>query len=234
MKLDRHRELRAALAGDALPDPETLKSLTVAIADPPGDHLSARVRYNLACYFADSDDSAAAYAQLALIAADESLAVRAQSDPAFHALRKDGVRWAKVFGGPRELADIAAIGPSYAAKLSVYKIRSPSGLLKETATARRRDDLAQKLGLPASLVLRWREAILLRSLEGIGTGGSNLLTDANIESVKGLAQWPSPDTLSSLLAAMNVVTHRLDVTPDSKLCMAWIESAKKYIAANRP
>jgi len=89
---------------------------------------------------------------------------------------------------PYKVIDIEGIGPTYAAKLNELGIFSTSDLLEKGGTKKGRTEIAEKTGIPESLVLTWVNHADLFRIKGVASQFSELLEAAGVDSVKEFAK----------------------------------------------
>ncbi len=88
---------------------------------------------------------------------------------------------------PYKVIDIEGIGPTYAGKLNDLGLFSTTDLLEKGATKKGRVDIAEKTGIPESLILTWVNHADLFRVKGIASQFSELLEAAGVDSVKEFA-----------------------------------------------
>ena len=88
---------------------------------------------------------------------------------------------------PYKVIDIEGIGPTYAGKLNELEIYSTTDLLKAGATKKDRMEIAEKTGIPESLILTWVNHADLFRIKGVASQFSELLEAAGVDTVKEFA-----------------------------------------------
>jgi len=88
---------------------------------------------------------------------------------------------------PYKVIDIEGIGPTYAGKLNELGIYSTTDLLKAGATKKDRMEIAEKTGIPESLILTWVNHADLFRIKGVASQFSELLEAAGVDTVKEFA-----------------------------------------------
>lgn len=88
---------------------------------------------------------------------------------------------------PYKVIDIEGIGPTYAEKLGRIGINTTSDLLQYGGKKKDRVDLADKTGIPESLILTWVNHADLMRIKGVAGQISELLEAAGVDSVKEFA-----------------------------------------------
>jgi hypothetical protein len=103
---------------------------------------------------------------------------------------------------PYKVIDIEGIGPTYAGKLNELGIFSTGDLLEKGGTKKGRGNIAEKTGIPESLVLTWVNHADLFRVKGIASQFSELLEAAGVDSVKEFAK-RVPENLHAKLIETN-------------------------------
>jgi predicted flap endonuclease-1-like 5' DNA nuclease len=98
--------------------------------------------------------------------------------------------------------DIEGIGSNYAEKLQALGISSTDDLLEKGATKRGRQAIAEKTGIPESLVLTWVNHADLFRVKGVAGQFAELLEAAGVDSVKEFAS-RNAESLREKLAETN-------------------------------
>jgi len=88
---------------------------------------------------------------------------------------------------PYKVIDIEGIGPTYAGKLNELGIFSTTDLLKAGASKKDRTEIAEKTGIPESLILTWVNHADLFRIKGVASQFSELLEAAGVDTVKEFA-----------------------------------------------
>lgn len=88
---------------------------------------------------------------------------------------------------PYKVVDIEGIGTTYAAKLNELGILSTTDLLDSGGTKKGRISIAEKTGIPESLILTWVNHADLFRIKGIASQFSELLEAAGVDTVKEFA-----------------------------------------------
>ncbi|MGB4772136.1 MAG: DUF4332 domain-containing protein [Chitinophagaceae bacterium] len=88
---------------------------------------------------------------------------------------------------PYKVIDIEGIGPTYAEKLGRIGINTTSDLLQYGGKKSDRVALADKTGIPESLILTWVNHADLMRIKGVAGQISELLEAAGVDSVKEFA-----------------------------------------------
>ena len=125
-----------------------------------------------------------------------------------------------------KIIDVEGIGPIYAQRLSAIGIKTTNKLLKKGATPQGRDDLAQKTGISADLILEWVNHADLFRIKGVGEEYSDLLEEAGVDTVPQLAQ-RNPDNLYAALKQTNEAKKLVRQLPSKRQVADWVQQAKQ-------
>ena len=107
---------------------------------------------------------------------------------------------------------IEGIGPVYAAKLKEIGILFVSDLLDAGASRKGREELVEKTGISAALVLKWVNMADLMRISGVGEEYSELLEAAGVDTVKELRN-RNPENLYQAMLQANRAAQ--DGAPDA-------------------
>jgi predicted flap endonuclease-1-like 5' DNA nuclease len=122
--------------------------------------------------------------------------------------------------------DIEGIGPHYAEVLKTKGgIRTTEGLLKACATAKGRQDMAEKTGISGKLILEWTNLADLMRIKGVGEEYSDLLEEAGVDTVKEL-KMRVPKNLHDKMAEVNNAKNLVRRLPTLHMVESWVEQAK--------
>ncbi len=125
-----------------------------------------------------------------------------------------------------KIAAVEGIGEAYAQKLLAAGIATVEALLKAGASPKGRQELCDKTGIAASLILEWVNRVDLFRIKGIGEEYSDLLEAAGVDTVPELAQ-RNAENLFQKLAAVNQEKKRVRKLPTQAQVGDWVEQAKK-------
>jgi hypothetical protein len=128
-----------------------------------------------------------------------------------------------------QLQELKTIPSEIVARLSLNGINTPQGLLAVSATGQQRDELAANLNVPVGEVVQWNNIAELAELKGMGTAHANLLVQAGIDSVAGLAKQDPATLYRTLLAHYQ---GKQTTPPREAIIRIWIRAAKKEIKNN--
>ncbi len=124
------------------------------------------------------------------------------------------------------IVDIEGIGPVYAKKLAEAGIKTSENLLNSGATEKMRDDLAEKTGIGAKLILEWVNLADLCRIKGVGQEYSDLLEETGVDTIVELAK-RVPENLHAKILEVNGVKKLVRRPPPLSSVKNWIEQAKK-------
>ena len=125
-----------------------------------------------------------------------------------------------------KIEDIEGIGPKYAKILRENGVKTTGRLLKDGASKKGRQDLAEKTGISEKLVLEWVNLADLMRIKGIGEEYSDLLEEAGVDSVKELRN-RRPDNLFQAITETNQKKKLVRRPPSLKEVTNWVEQAKQ-------
>jgi len=125
-----------------------------------------------------------------------------------------------------KIVDIEGIGPVYAKKLAEAGIKTSENLLNSGATEKMRDDLAEKTGIGAKLILEWVNLADLCRIKGVGQEYSDLLEETGVDTIVELAK-RVPENLHAKILEVNGVKKLVRRPPPLSSVKNWIEQAKK-------
>jgi predicted flap endonuclease-1-like 5' DNA nuclease len=125
-----------------------------------------------------------------------------------------------------KVIDIEGIGPVYAKKLGEAGIKTTDDLLKAGATAKGREELANKAGIDVKLILEWVNRSDLYRIKGVGQEYSDLLENAGVDTVVELTN-RVPENLLAKMLEVNAAKKLVRRPPPISSVKNWIEQAKK-------
>ncbi len=120
---------------------------------------------------------------------------------------------------------IEGIGPTYGAKLKEIGILVVADLLTSGASRRGREELVEKTGISAALILKWVNMADLMRISGIGEEYSELLEAAGVDTVKELRN-RVPENLYQAMLNANSQRQLVRRTPHLSEVQSWVEQAK--------
>ena len=124
-----------------------------------------------------------------------------------------------------KIIDIEGIGPVYAEKFIAIGVKTVERLLKEGATPKGRQDLADKTGISRTLILEWVNHADLYRIKGVAEEYSDLLEEAGVDTVPELAQ-RNPENLYAALVEINKAKKLVRKLPSPRQVADWVEQAK--------
>ena len=124
------------------------------------------------------------------------------------------------------IAKIEGIGPKYAEILRKHGIKTTERLLKDGASKKGRQALAEKTGLSEKLVLEWVNLSDLMRIKGVGEEYSDLLEEAGVDTVKELRN-RNAENLFKAVTETNQKKKLVRRPPSQKEITNWVKQAKK-------
>ncbi len=124
-----------------------------------------------------------------------------------------------------KLVAVEGIGEVYAQKLLAAGIATVEALLEVGASPKGREQLCDKTGIAASLILEWVNRVDLFRIKGVGEEYSDLLEVAGVDTVPELAQRNAENLYQKLVAA-NQEKKRVRKLPTQAQVGDWIAQAK--------
>jgi len=124
-----------------------------------------------------------------------------------------------------KIEKVEGIGPTYAEKLGAAGINTTDDLLDAGATPTGREELAEKTGISAKLILEWVNLSDLFRIKGVGEEYSDLLEEAGVDTVAELAR-RNPENLHAKILAVNEEKSLVRRPPTMSQVQSWIEQAK--------
>ena len=124
-----------------------------------------------------------------------------------------------------KITTIEGIGNAYAEKLETAGISTTDSLLECGASAKGRQEIAEKSGLSEKLVLRWVNMCDLFRIKGVGEEYADLLEAAGVDTVPELAQ-RNAENLAAKMLEVNSEKKLVRLTPSSAAVSKWVEHAK--------
>lgn len=124
------------------------------------------------------------------------------------------------------IIEIEGIGEVYRSKMQKYGIKTVEKLLKEGASAKGREKIAEGTGISKSLILEWVNHADLWRITGVGEEYSDLLEEAGVDTVVELAQ-RNPTNLYQTMMEVNQAKKLVRRMPSARQVEAWVAQAKK-------
>lgn len=123
------------------------------------------------------------------------------------------------------LLSIEGIGEKYAQALKGAGVETAEALLKQGSTPKGREELANKSGLSAKMILEWVNHVDLFRIKGVGEEYADLLEEAGVDTVVELAQRKA-DNLFKKMVEVNEAKKLVRKLPTQAQVAGWIEQAK--------
>lgn len=124
-----------------------------------------------------------------------------------------------------KIEDIEGIGEVYGSKLRAKDITSTNALLDVAGSKKGRISLAEKTGLPESLILTWVNHSDLMRINGVGGQFAELLEAAGVDTVKEFAT-RNPENLHEKMLETNNSNGLSGRVPSAEMLKEMIEQAK--------
>jgi PAS domain S-box-containing protein len=121
---------------------------------------------------------------------------------------------------------IEGIGPVYAQKLLAVGVKTTQDLLDQGFNRKGREDLVEKTGISATLVLKWVNMADMMRIRGVGEEYSELLEKAGVDTVKELRN-RNPKNLHEALVQANEAHKLVRRLPTLSEVESWIKEAKE-------
>jgi predicted flap endonuclease-1-like 5' DNA nuclease len=125
-----------------------------------------------------------------------------------------------------DVKQIEGIGVTYGDKLATLEIHTISDLLEKGGTKSGRQHIAEKSGIPESLILTWVNHADLMRIEGIAGQYSELLEAAGVDTVKEFAH-RNAENLHEKMKEVNDQYGLAGKVPSVETLTHMIEQAKK-------
>jgi predicted flap endonuclease-1-like 5' DNA nuclease len=127
----------------------------------------------------------------------------------------------------KRIREIDGIAPNYATqKLKNIGIRTVQNLLDKGCTINGRKEMAQKTGIPETLILEWVNMADLFRIEEVGEEHLDLLKEAGVDTVVELSKRIPEDLHAKLKEEKEKLAHFRQL-PSLEMVRKWIEQAKK-------
>ena len=127
----------------------------------------------------------------------------------------------------KRLRQIDGIAPNYATqKLKNIGICTVQNLLDKGCTRNGREEIAQKAGIPETLILEWVNMADLLRIEEVGEEDLDLLKEAGVNTVVELSKRIPEDLHAKLKEEKGKRAHFRQL-PSLEMVRKWIEQARK-------
>lgn len=123
------------------------------------------------------------------------------------------------------ILDIEGIGPAFAEKLEKANIKTVEGLLKDGATKKGRQAIAEASGIDEGKILTWVNMADLFRIKGVASQFAELLVAAGVDTVKEL-RTRNAANLHAKLEEINAEKKLTRVVPSAEKVADYIEQAK--------
>lgn len=123
------------------------------------------------------------------------------------------------------IRDIEGIGDVIATKYEEAGVKTVEKLLEAGASAKGREELAEKTGLSTKQILEHVNRADLARIKGVGSEYADLLEAAGVDSVPELAQRNAAN-LHAKMAEVNEAKKLVRSLPSESAVEGWVEQAK--------
>jgi predicted flap endonuclease-1-like 5' DNA nuclease len=125
----------------------------------------------------------------------------------------------------KKIIDIEGVGKVYSRKLQDAGISTVEQLLKQGATPKGRDAIAEKTGIAHARILRWVNHSDLDRIVGVAEQFSELLEAAGVDSVPELSHRVAKN-LHAKMVEVNEKKQLVRRVPSVSQISSWIEQCK--------
>jgi len=125
-----------------------------------------------------------------------------------------------------KIIDIEGIGATVAQKLKKAGVATTQSLLKQGATSKGRNVIAEKSGFSEKQILEWVNRADLFRIKGVGGQYSDLLEKAGVDTVPELANRKAKN-LYQKMTEVNLQKHLVRGLPSVSQVEEWIRQAKQ-------
>ena len=125
-----------------------------------------------------------------------------------------------------KLLRVEGIGEEYAQKLSDAGVKTTNALLKQGATPKGRQEIAENSGISETLILVWVNHVDLFRIKGVFEEYADLLEEAGVDTVMELAQ-RNPENLYKKLVEVNEQKKLVRQLPGKSQVENWVAQAKQ-------
>jgi predicted flap endonuclease-1-like 5' DNA nuclease len=124
------------------------------------------------------------------------------------------------------LETVEGIGKKYAKKLREVGVPTLNALLEMGSTRKGREEIAERSGISAKLILEWVNHVDLFRIDGVGEEYADLLEEAGVDTVPELAQ-RKPANLYKKMVEVNDQKKLVRKLPAASQVEGWVAQAKK-------
>ena len=121
---------------------------------------------------------------------------------------------------------IEGIGPVYAQTLLAVGIKTTAELLEQGKSRKGREELVEKTGISATLMLKWVNMADMMRISGVGEEYSELLEKAGVDTVKELRN-RLPEHLHQAMIEANEIHKLVRRLPHLSEVEKWVKEAKE-------
>jgi hypothetical protein len=126
----------------------------------------------------------------------------------------------------KSLKNLDGLSPEVIESLRSAGIRTSDRLLDATKSAKDREALSQKTGIPPRELLRFANLADKLRVKGLGMGYAELLCRVGVDTVREL-KYRNPAKLAAAMREENDKRKLVRLVPTEKAVGRWVEAAKK-------
>jgi predicted flap endonuclease-1-like 5' DNA nuclease len=126
----------------------------------------------------------------------------------------------------QDIQTVSGIGPVYGEKLRAANILNPLLLLRNGATAKGRQQIAEETGISEKMILKWVNYVDLYRIKGVSEAYAELLEAAGVDTVPELAN-RNPNNLHARLLEVIEQKRAFREPPTLEMVESWVAQAKK-------
>jgi predicted flap endonuclease-1-like 5' DNA nuclease len=126
----------------------------------------------------------------------------------------------------QDIQTVSGIGPVYGEKLRAANVLNPLLLLRNGATTKGRQQIAEDTGISEKLILKWVNYVDLYRIKGVSEAYAELLEAAGVDTVPELAN-RNPQNLHVKLLEVIEEKRSFREPPTLAMVESWVAQAKK-------
>jgi predicted flap endonuclease-1-like 5' DNA nuclease len=126
----------------------------------------------------------------------------------------------------QDIESVMGIGPVYGAKLREAGITAPLLLLRNGATSKGRQQIANNTEISEKMILKWVNYVDLYRIKGVSEAYAELLEASGVDTVPELAT-RNPKNLHTKILSVIEEKRIFREPPTSEMVESWVEQAKK-------
>lgn len=208
------REMMPDFLKEALPAAAVVGAGAVAVAALTGDEE------------AEGEPAVEAETAEELPLAESALVAEAAAEEAEEAVEIEETQAEAHAKFSQDIQTVIGIGPVYGEKLRQADIVSPLLLLRNGATAKGRQQIAEATGISERLILKWVNYVDLYRIKGVSEGQAELLEAAGVDTVPELST-RNPQNLHAKILEVIEQKRVFREPPALAEVQSWVAQAKK-------